>query len=172
MLKDFCFLSIRDGGLISKQDLLAFRKFYASTFALELLVVTVLYALIFRTIVKGRRWRRSALAAQHVNAASHTSSDAESDHGRHSGSQLKPVETSARMDGDHVANIKSAAMLFVVTVVFVITYLPPWLVGLGVIHDTWFVFYMYYISNVCNPVIYGFMNKSFRDDLYLLTKNC
>ena len=62
------------------------------------------------------------------------------------------------------ANLKTAMMLFVVTLVFVLTYMPAFvMVLLGrtnrILHN------FYFANNVANPVIYSFMNQNFRDDL-------
>jgi len=58
-----------------------------------------------------------------------------------------------------MANLKTAVMLFVVTVVFVITFLPAFLMVLNLVPDNIIVFYLYFANNVANPVIYSFMNQ-------------
>ncbi|XP_013389468.1 orexin receptor type 2 [Lingula anatina] len=63
------------------------------------------------------------------------------------------------------ANIKIAMMLFVVTLVFVVTYLPAALMANGAVKYKIYIFYCYFINNMANPVIYSFMNKKFRQDL-------
>ena len=72
---------------------------------------------------------------------------------------------SAKKDRNRVANLKTAAMLFVVTVVFIVTFLPSFMMALQCLKYNMIVFYMYFANNVANPVIYSFMNKNFRDDL-------
>ena len=57
-----------------------------------------------------------------------------------------------------------ATMLFV-KVVFIVTFLPAFLMMLQMIPYNMIVFYMYFANNVANPVIYSFMNRNFRDDL-------
>lgn len=68
------------------------------------------------------------------------------------------------------ANIKTAAMLFVVSVVFAISFLPSWLIGLGVMPMNYILFYVFFLNNVANPFIYAFMNRTFRDDLRQLCR--
>ena len=68
------------------------------------------------------------------------------------------------------ANIRTAVMLFVMTVVFLIAFLPVWLMAHDVIPYTEIIFYMYFIYNIANPFIYSFMNKSFRADLRRILK--
>ena len=72
---------------------------------------------------------------------------------------------STKKDKSRMANLKTAAMLFVVTVVFVVTFLPAFLMANEYIPTNAIIFYMYFANNVANPVIYSFMNKNFRDDL-------
>ena len=57
---------------------------------------------------------------------------------------------------NRVANVKTAAMLFVVTVVFVVTFLPAFLMTVHLLPYNLVIFYMYFANNVANPVIYSF----------------
>ncbi|WAR15100.1 CCKAR-like protein [Mya arenaria] len=68
------------------------------------------------------------------------------------------------------ANIRTAVMLCVVTVVFLAAFLPAWLMGLQAIGFNAVIFYMYFVYHTANPFIYAFMNKSFRDDLRKVLK--
>ena len=77
----------------------------------------------------------------------------------------KERRKSTKKDRNRIANLKTAAMLFVVTVVFIVTFLPAFLMALQLIPYNLIIFYMYFANNVANPVIYSFMNKNFRDDL-------
>ena len=64
------------------------------------------------------------------------------------------------------AHIRTAVMLFVVTVVFVLTFAPAFLMSLEVVPYSRLVFNIYFFNNVANPVIYSFMNSYFRRELY------
>ncbi|XP_062616277.1 probable G-protein coupled receptor No18 [Saccostrea cucullata] len=68
-------------------------------------------------------------------------------------------------DHDTIANIKTALMLFIVAVVFIIAFFPAWLMALGAVNHNNIVFYMYFAYNVTNPIIYAFMNPTFRSDV-------
>jgi hypothetical protein len=71
--------------------------------------------------------------------------------------------TMGKVDNNLLANLKTAAMLFVVTVVFVVTFCPAFLMALQRAPYNIIVFYLYFANNVANPVIYSFMNQvSFR----------
>ena len=74
-------------------------------------------------------------------------------------------QKTVKKDKIRMANLKTAAMLFVVTVVFIVTFAPAFLMALGILPNNIVVFYMYFANNVANPVIYSFMNKNFREDL-------
>ncbi|GFN96511.1 orexin receptor type 2 [Plakobranchus ocellatus] len=70
-----------------------------------------------------------------------------------------------RRDFNFLANIRTAIMLFVVTVVFTFCFVPAWLMACNLLTYQPIVFYMHYLYNVANPVIYAFMNQSFRKEL-------
>ena len=74
-------------------------------------------------------------------------------------------QSKEKKDHNRLANIKTAIMLFIVTIVFIIAFLPAWLMALGVIKFNTVIFYMYFSYNVANPVIYAFMNQMFRENL-------
>jgi cholecystokinin A receptor/hypocretin (orexin) receptor 2 len=87
-----------------------------------------------------------------------------------SGSQQRK---SSRRERLRAANIKTAIMLSVVTVVFVITYAPAFIMmcfpkiaaPFGPASFRKLFHYMYFANNVANPIIYSFMNPNFRADL-------
>ena len=56
-------------------------------------------------------------------------------------------------------------MLFVVTVAFIIAYLPSWLMAFQVIDFNVIIFYVYFSNHIVNPIIYAFMNPAFRRSL-------
>ena len=80
------------------------------------------------------------------------------------GSSRAPLSRT-RIERMRMANIKTALMLFVVTLVFIFSFLPSWLIALKIIEAPVMVFYMYFFYNVVNPIIYAFMNQNFRTEL-------
>ena len=65
-----------------------------------------------------------------------------------------------------LANIKTAGILFIVTIVFVIAFLPAWLMATKIIvPPNMIIFYTYFIYNVANPVIYAFFNQTFQKEM-------
>ncbi|GFR67802.1 orexin receptor type 1 [Elysia marginata] len=95
----------------------------------------------------------AASAPAHNNGASATSAI------------RKSSLSNARIERMRVANIKTAGTLFVVTIVFIIAFLPAWLMASNVLHMNVIVFYMYFIYNVVNPFIYAFLNQNFKTEL-------
>lgn len=78
----------------------------------------------------------------------------------------KPRRAS-RKDRMRALNIKTAVMLSVVTIVFVVTYAPAFIMmcfGL-MTEDLKPLHFLYFANNVANPIIYSFMNNNFRTDL-------
>jgi len=75
------------------------------------------------------------------------------------------AETARR---DRIANIKTAAMLFVVTLVFAVSFFPSLAMTVHILPYNMTIFYMYFANNVANPIIYSFMNSNFRKRLVSL----
>lgn len=189
---------------------LAYQKLYASFYLISLLIVMILYALIYRSILV-RRSKRLKQKAHCVSSQSKHTSDAITSANQSTQTSLlnnetaknvkvevngskvmtktvlpKQVNGSAaqaankapsnairdRKDHNRLANIKTAAMLFVVTVVFTVAFLPAWLMAHNLLGFNVVVFYMYFAYNVANPFIYAFMNQMFRDDLKEIIQKC
>jgi len=69
---------------------------------------------------------------------------------------------------NRIANIKTAAMLFVVTLVFTVCFFPALAMTVYILPYDITVFYVYFANNVANPIIYSFMNTNFRKRLAAL----
>jgi len=98
-----------------------------------------------------------------VNAANDRSHAGMVDTG--SAAAAAAAETARR---NRIANVKTAAMLFVVTLVFTVSFLPALAMTLYILPYNRTIFYMYFANNVANPIIYSFMNSNFRKRLVLL----
>ncbi|VDK69559.1 unnamed protein product [Dibothriocephalus latus] len=62
-------------------------------------------------------------------------------------------------------NMKMAGMLFVVAIVYILTFIPAMLMASEIITLFLPIFYLYYVNNAVNPIIYCFMNPNFREDI-------
>ena len=69
-----------------------------------------------------------------------------------------------------IANIKTARMLSIVALTYILAFLPAWLMAHHVVPMNVIVFYLYFTYNVANPIIYAFLNQSFRKNLKYLIK--
>lgn len=197
------------GNIISFESLQYYQKFYASFYLLSLLAVFVIYALIYRSVVRRREWRRRQRSGRPATKSTVTMATEVEEvelrakngapainggdgnvgrsgnkpgngngNGGRSGNcnvnacsetqSLNSSEKKAnkeRRDFNFLANIRTAAMLFVVTLVFIVSFLPAWLMAVQVLTYHIVIFYLYFVYNVANPVIYAFMNHAFRKEL-------
>ncbi|XP_021349872.1 uncharacterized protein LOC110448130 [Mizuhopecten yessoensis] len=62
-------------------------------------------------------------------------------------------------------HIKTTQVLFIVTLVYVISFLPTFLMSNNVIPNHRVIYYLYFINNASNPIIYSFMNQRFRKEV-------
>ncbi|CAL1545173.1 unnamed protein product [Lymnaea stagnalis] len=167
---------------LSNDFVAQYLKIYASTYLVEFIVLAMLYGLIYRSILVRRAWknkRKRTSCYASTNGPETVAEETQLTNINGTATETVLLKTnSGRMstamrDRALYANIKTAAMLFVVTVVFVISFLPSWLMGLKLFpFVNTIVFYMFYINNVVNPIIYAFMNRAFRDDLLQLLRAC
>lgn len=92
-------------------------------------------------------------------------SGAEDIESQNSGAVRKCSLSKARIERMRVANIKTAFTLFIVTLVFILAFLPAWLMALTIVQMNVVVFYTHYVYNVVNPLIYAFLNQNFKTEL-------
>ncbi|GAB1606091.1 uncharacterized protein LOC115218041 [Argonauta hians] len=177
--------------LLSERFRRIYQKIYAFLFLVDFCIVLVLYILIYRFLVhrrikrhKSRSLRRLTsfntheeegetmetkflsdmpapspvvvAAAAAVAAASSSSSSIRRVAMRH---KVPPRERLL------MANVRTAAMLFVVTVVFIVVFLPAWLTAMNLLPPNKIIFNSYFLYNVVNPFIYAFMNPMFKKEL-------
>lgn len=164
--------------LLTSEFLHSYQKVFASFYLLSLIAVCIIYALIYRSVVQRREWRRRQRSGKPSRSAPTLTTEVEdielrSKNGTENGGvnetqSLNSSEKKAnkeRRDFNFLANIRTAAMLFVVTLVFIIAFLPSWLMAVQLVDYKVIVFYCYFVYNVANPVIYAFMNHAFRKEL-------
>lgn len=152
---------------------------YASVYLISLLVVVILYGLIYRYILKHRAHSLKQRTSQRIAEPNRDDTE-EIDkpmikRGTHGKSQVDENHSDdkrvlALKEKLRIANIKTAIMLSVVAAVFLVAFLPAWLMVIRVIALNPIIFYIYFSYNVVNPIIYAFMNQTFRADLrYILS---
>ncbi len=176
--------------ILSEEFMWNYQKFYTALYLLCLIIVIVLYCAIYRSVLARRTKRQKQKSKSLTMVMSATDNHATppteetqltvvngettaevvngSSKKNKKDKKEKARRKSTKKDRNRMANLKTAAMLFVVTIVFVVTYLPAFLMALQLLPYSMIIFYMYFANNVANPVIYSFMNKNFRDDLMKL----
>jgi hypothetical protein len=72
-----------------------------------------------------------------------------------------------------IKDVQTAFMLFVVSIFFILSYTPSILATKSILpNDNLFLIYLYLTNSAVNPIIYSFINRSFRSDLIkLLSKS-
>lgn len=171
---------------IGKQVRSVFQKFCASLFLIACILVFILYTLVFRSLAlrRSRKAKRKLLSnGQNTthNACATTQTCAVTtkltmaENGEVETFQMTPEPESKKsnkqkrtksLKGKHrAANIKTAGILFIVTIVFIIAFLPAWLMAMRVLQGNIILFYMHYSYNVANPIIYAFFNQNFRQEM-------
>ena len=169
--------------IISRSIRMAYQKFYSFLFLVSFIIIAVLYALIMRFVVLKRSWRQKAKYSNpsppeatqvtaidnHANndtsVAVKTSKKDTIKNGKDGVSKRTQRKHDKAKEKNQSSNLKIAGMLFVVTLVFVIAFLPGWLIAHQVLPANRLIFYMYFLYNVANPAIYAFMNPVFRKDM-------
>ena len=166
-----------------------FTKIYSSFFVICCLIVFVLYSLIYRSVIAQRRKRlriktkhcclswdsanveceqsevTEALELNHSTANGETLKTLPDENNALDPNQIGSNSARARLERMRIANIKTAVMLFVVTLVFMVAFMPAWLMVHNIITLHLVLFYLYFVYNVANPIIYAFMNNTFRIEL-------
>jgi hypothetical protein len=71
-----------------------------------------------------------------------------------------------------VSNLKTAFMLFVVTLIMAIVYTPALLTSLGYINYNPLHWNIIYLNNAANPLVYSFLNANFRKSLRSRFRTC
>lgn len=196
-----------------------YKKIYSAFFAICAVIVIVLYAIIYRSVLSRRRqrlhltkkccgfWTQTAtLENEHeqteftilnngkvdkdkattVNGSSPkykesirmekmpAERNASTDQSTKSDTDalVRPSGVSrAKLEKLRMANIKTALMLSIVALTYIVAFIPAWLMAHQVVPMNVIVFYLYFTYNVANPIIYAFLNQSFRNHLQSMI-NC
>ena len=67
-------------------------------------------------------------------------------------------------------HIKTTQVLFTVTLVYIVSFLPTFLMSYNIVPQQQVIYLMYFFNNAANPMIYSFMNPKFRAEVYKLLK--
>ncbi|ESO91249.1 hypothetical protein LOTGIDRAFT_153681 [Lottia gigantea] len=185
------------GFYLNKNYVMTYQMIYSLLFVVCLVVVGVLYSLIYH-FIKSRRTKKlqqklvmctytndkkgedptkTKLLEVNPNLPVKEHSDTNVEEGTIKHSQSKKHsrvhdEAEKLREEARAANIKTAVMLFIVSVVYILAFTPAWLMAHQIVPKQKVVFYMYFCYNVANPLIYAFMNQTFKDHLRKLVSCC
>ncbi|RUS81500.1 hypothetical protein EGW08_010728, partial [Elysia chlorotica] len=105
-----------------------------------------------------------------MNGESRTGSDksVRSDRSERGSRRRNPlaVEADRLSKENRKANVRTAMMLFTVTLMFIVAYTPGWLMSMRIVPYNKLVFFLYFSYNAANPFIYAFMNHVFKSFMY------
>ena len=76
---------------------------------------------------------------------------------------------SSKTSAVKAANKKLLKIFLTISLLFFVSFVPVFLAMTGVIHN-FYVMYAYFINHFGNPIIYFYIDKSFRKDTYRLAK--
>ena len=139
-------------------------------------VMIICYFLVTVTLLKNARTARTNVGVELAVSlpAVGTSSGKETRHVDTTVSQTQvspaqPNSSSKTRSEKSAAHYKNVYLLFIVTVVFIASWLPLWLAygGVSVPRD---VQYMFLLNSVVNPFIYSIMSAMFRNDLRMFCR--
>lgn len=168
---------IKYRGFCDRNDLIfalsfqsALQYFHSSLFVIAVIIVGILYGCIFIAVTKRRKKTQKIRSTNSVvyNCNGNSSNRRESvfmqltQRKRRSSTQESTKRNSRRSERAFVANLRTALTLFIVTLAFIIVFLPGWLMALRLVPFNLFLFYLHLLHNVINPFIYAFMNETFR----------
>lgn len=83
-------------------------------------------------------------------------------------SQTRRISLRFIKDTQTFQNFRTAAMLFIVAIIYILTFLPASLMSYKFVDFNLPVFNLYFLNNAANPVVYSFLNRNFRDDIRML----
>ncbi|XP_052788191.1 cholecystokinin receptor type A-like [Mya arenaria] len=141
------------------------RYTYASSYLISAVTVLVFYGLIFRFIHNHRSRNKKILQPAYILESDASATAIQDIHITNDNTISIAARTPRDTDRNQTSNIRTAAMLFASSIVFITTFLPAWLMALDAIEFNVIIFYMYFISHASNPFIYVFMSRDFRREL-------
>ena len=215
-------ITIKDEGYCHKDNIIfdasffnVYQKIYSAFFAICAVIVIVLYAIIYRSVLTRRRkrlhltktccgfWAETTAVETETEQTEFTTlnngskeRDLTCDSPQIKIGPLQPEINStecktptcfknktdsdalvrpsgvsrAKLEKLRMANIKTALMLSIVALIYIVAFMPAWLMAHQVLGMNVVIFYLYFTYNVANPIIYAFLNQSFRNHLHTLVK--
>ena len=172
---------------------LGFFAFYLLVSIYTIITLTILYSIMLhkmkKTVNKNRKVKKNAqlVSSSQQSSSSGVSSGTSSGDGERTAGRKKLVkqETRFRSLNRVERNVKrlnyTTVTMMMITTVFVVTYIPrisAMMINAAVKAEQkmgttaaifyWLARHMFYISSCLNPIIYGYRNQKFMDEIWLL----
>ncbi|VDD79479.1 unnamed protein product [Mesocestoides corti] len=139
-----------------------------------ILIVLILYSCVFRAIVSSRS-RRDKLAVQQRQQqnGSDSSEQRKPENARPSRQLMVSFSTKIIQKAQFtLQNLRSALMLFIIALVYILTFVPALVIANGWAHQNLVLFYLYYVNSAANPCIYAIFTPSFRQFVATIFRDC
>ena len=136
-----------------------------------ILVVLILYSCVFWAIVTSRsRSNKMKVPAQ----ASRQNGDHPGESNRpFSRQRMASLPAKLRQKAQFtLQNIRSSLMLFIVALVYILTFVPALVIANGWAQQNLVLLYLYYVNSAANPCIYAIFTPSFRGIVVALFRKC
>lgn len=141
-----------------------------------ILIVLILYSFVFLAIVTSRsRSNKLTLLSQasRQNAGHPGEANKSSASIRLSRQRMASLPAKFRQKAQFtLQNLRSALMLFIVAIVYILTFVPALVIANGWVQQNLVLLYLYYVNSAANPCIYAIFTPSFRGIVGALFRKC
>ena len=148
----------------SREFMENFSLVYSAVFGISGFVTLTLYIIIYAYIVSMRRKFRSLIV---IESEDETSAEGDMElENQEKGNKQKGDMMDKSMIKTVVGNIKLGVILFTASIVFIVAYLPAFLMAHKLIPLNLIVFFMYFSYNVLHPLTYVIFDETIRKELF------
>ncbi|VDM33419.1 unnamed protein product [Hydatigera taeniaeformis] len=141
-----------------------------------ILIVLILYSCVFWAIVTSRsRSQRLTVSSQTARQNGRDSAYPEEStaNSRLSRQRMANLPSKLRQKAQYtLQNLRSALMLFIIALVYILTFVPSLVIANGWAPQNLVLLYLYYVNSAANPCIYAIFTPSFRRIVAILIRNC
>ena len=164
----------KDYRLIDRDGVLVYSYYLALNWIVLLIVVFIMYSAVFWTIYRRHevfRIRARKISPIIAEATKFAGGDNTPSIQLQINNYLVGNDNSIHMPSlKRTSHVKAAKLLLLVTVVFVITWIPFLLIKLRAIPNVTVLRMTFFLSNMTNPILYSFTNERFRYSVRRLLK--
>ncbi|CDS41334.1 orexin receptor type 2 [Echinococcus multilocularis] len=141
-----------------------------------ILIVLILYSCVFWAIVTSRsRSQKLTMSSQksRQNGRNSSLTGKSTANSRMSRQRIANLPAKLRQKAQFtLQNLRSALMLFIIALVYILTFVPSLVIANGWAPQNLVLLYLYYVNSAANPCIYAIFTPSFRQMVAVLFRNC